>query len=149
MALPPKMSPAPVVSTTWMPEGLPTEPAAPRKIGAVFAGWYTDAEYSNRYNFLIPVTDDLTLYASWAYPAPAGILKLPAGLTVIEDRAFAGVGAEGVILRDTVSVIAGSAFEGSQIRYIFGFDGSEADAFAQSHPSFVFVPIDQNWLSTH
>ena len=30
-----------------------------------FAGWYTDAELTNAYNFDLPVTDDLTLYAKW------------------------------------------------------------------------------------
>lgn len=130
-------------------EELPTEPEAPQKIGARFAGWYTDPNYTERYNFLIPVTADMTLYASWAYPAPAGVLKLPAILTSIEDQAFAGVGAEGVIIPDSVNFIPDSAFEGSGVLYVFGFPGSAAETFALSHPSLIFVPIDQNWLSTH
>lgn len=33
--------------------------------GALFAGWYTDAECTSAYNFATPVTSNFTLYAKW------------------------------------------------------------------------------------
>jgi len=42
-----------------------TKPVDPTKGGKVFAGWYSDDSFSNKYNFELPVTDDLTLYAKW------------------------------------------------------------------------------------
>lgn len=43
------------------------EPEAPEKAGAAFTGWYTDEECAAeaKYDFLTPVTGDLTLYAGW------------------------------------------------------------------------------------
>ena len=38
---------------------------APVKEGAEFLGWYTDAELSEKYDFDVPVTGDITLYAGW------------------------------------------------------------------------------------
>ena len=35
--------------------------------GFVFAGWYTDAECTNQYNFDSLVTENMTLYARWNY----------------------------------------------------------------------------------
>ncbi|MDO5037480.1 MAG: InlB B-repeat-containing protein [Tissierellia bacterium] len=44
---------------------LAEEPAKPTKEGFSFAGWYTDAEFTNEYSHDAPVTGDLTLYAKW------------------------------------------------------------------------------------
>ena len=41
------------------------EPVSPFKAGMMFAGWYTDAELTQLYDFNAPVTSDLTLYAKW------------------------------------------------------------------------------------
>lgn len=41
------------------------EPVSPFKAGMMFAGWYTDAELTQLYDFNTPVTSDLTLYAKW------------------------------------------------------------------------------------
>ncbi len=38
---------------------------APKKDGYTFEGWYTDLDYSTKYNFSSPVTKDLKLYAKW------------------------------------------------------------------------------------
>lgn len=43
-----------------------TKPADPEQEGFRFDGWYTDAKFSQLYNFATPVTGDLTLYAAWA-----------------------------------------------------------------------------------
>lgn len=42
-----------------------TEPAAPERAGYTFGGWYTEKEYTNKYNFETSVTDDVVLYAKW------------------------------------------------------------------------------------
>jgi uncharacterized repeat protein (TIGR02543 family) len=41
------------------------EPEAPTKERKTFDGWYTDSEYTVKYDFDTPVTSDLTLYAKW------------------------------------------------------------------------------------
>lgn len=42
-----------------------TKPAAPSWAGRGFAGWYTDAACTQKYDFTKPVIRDLTLYARW------------------------------------------------------------------------------------
>lgn len=37
----------------------------PVRDGYVFAGWYTDTEYTGKYDFSKNVTEDITLYAKW------------------------------------------------------------------------------------
>jgi len=37
----------------------------PIKAGFEFAGWYKDAQFKNKYNFNVPVTAHITLYAKW------------------------------------------------------------------------------------
>ena len=41
------------------------EPTAPTKSGYTFAGWYTEEQLTNTYNFGTLVTKDITLYAKW------------------------------------------------------------------------------------
>ena len=45
--------------------GTLTEPTAPTKEGFDFAGWYTDKELKEKYDFSSKVTKSLTLYAAW------------------------------------------------------------------------------------
>ena len=46
--------------------GEPVEmPSEPTREGYIFKGWYIDEEYSDEYNFELPVTTDITLYAMW------------------------------------------------------------------------------------
>ncbi len=47
---------------------IPTPPTAE---GYTFAGWYTEAECTNAYNFETPVTAELHLYAKWTQNASA------------------------------------------------------------------------------
>lgn len=51
------------------------KPADPVKDGYLFDGWYTDQELTGGYNFVTPVTQDMTLYARWTK------LDVPATLT--------------------------------------------------------------------
>lgn len=41
------------------------EPLTPTKSGYVFGGWYTSLNYTEKYNFDTPITQDVTLYAKW------------------------------------------------------------------------------------
>ncbi len=48
--------------------GKVTEPTAPTKSGATFAGWYKDAALTQQFNFSTDtVSADMTLYAGWKY----------------------------------------------------------------------------------
>ena len=40
-------------------------PKAPTKAGYTFKGWYADTDLTTAYDFSIPVTKDITLYAKW------------------------------------------------------------------------------------
>ncbi len=44
-------------------------PEIPTRDGYVFGGWYTDAEYMDRYSFTGRISEDLTLYAKWIDPS--------------------------------------------------------------------------------
>ena len=48
------------------------KPLDPEKEGFVFAGWYSDRECSESFDFLAPVNADTTVYAKWAEPAETG-----------------------------------------------------------------------------
>ena len=45
--------------------GTATQPKDPYAEGYTFAGWYTDPECTGEYDFSIPVTADITVYALW------------------------------------------------------------------------------------
>lgn len=54
------------VKTQTVKKGLTlSEPTAPTKEGYLFAGWYTDKEYTAAYDFSSAVTKGFTLYAKW------------------------------------------------------------------------------------
>lgn len=44
-----------------------TSPATPTKVADTFLWWYTDAWTTTEYNFSSPITEDITLYAKWAW----------------------------------------------------------------------------------
>lgn len=48
------------------------KPDNPSKAGYSFAGWYSDKELSQAYDFTVPVTADLTLYAKWTRNSGGG-----------------------------------------------------------------------------
>lgn len=95
----------PITSTTSVPEGskMPI-PASPSRAsvsvkgheasGFTFAGWFTDPDCTNAYNFDTVVTKDMTLYAKWT-----GTYVFEAEHVSLVDRAtgqpLKGMGASG------------------------------------------------------
>lgn len=54
-----------VISQNVKKGDIVTKPAAPKKEGYTFKGWYSDSALKNAYNFSTAVNSDLTLYAKW------------------------------------------------------------------------------------
>ena len=55
---------APADVTLWSGECV-ERPADPAEDGWLFTGWFTDKEATTAYDFAVPVTSDITLYAGW------------------------------------------------------------------------------------
>ena len=47
-----------------------SEPSTPTREGYTFEGWYTDRQFTNKYDFATLVTEDITLYAKWEKTGP-------------------------------------------------------------------------------
>ncbi|MGI6441406.1 MAG: cell wall-binding repeat-containing protein [Peptoniphilaceae bacterium] len=73
------------VAAKQVKHGDPVEkPADPTKANYRFAGWYSDAAFTTRYDFATPVTESLTLYAKWTKktdPTPPTPPTPPTGIT--------------------------------------------------------------------
>lgn len=54
-----------VKKQTVAKNALTKEPEIPEKAGYVFAGWFMDEEFTNKYDFTEKVTENITLYAKW------------------------------------------------------------------------------------
>ena len=71
---------------------------------------------------------------------------LPADMTALEDEAFAGIAATGVVIPGGVTSISGNPFAGSAVTTIYGYPGSAAETFVSHYPDYTFVPIDDEWM---
>lgn len=80
---------------------------------------------------------------------PRLTLFLPADLTSIDSRAFAEVSARAVVIHENVVSIADDAFDDSQVKVIYGFEGSAAETYANANEDIEFVAIDGEWLANH
>ena len=134
----------------WIVSGtVLARPQDPFRMGSLFLGWYTSATGGSLYNFEAIVNGPKTVYARWLTPGTENALRLPANLTAIEDDAFSGISADAVFILPGVTSIADSAFADSNLQYVFGFPGSAAESFADAHAWLTFIPIDNEWLSSH
>ncbi len=71
------------------------------------------------------------------------LLILPEDLTYIGEDAFYRVMATSVYIPRNVATIVGDPFDGSPVRTVYGFSGTEAERFVQAHSAyFTFVPLD-------
>ena len=68
-------------STAQEPETIPV------REGYVFAGWYTDSECTEPYDFTMPVEESLTLYAKWEEARPSWPIYVAAGVAVVAAAA--------------------------------------------------------------
>lgn len=87
---------------------------------------------------------DLTTIEDEAFMgADAAIVYLPAGVTEIGHRAFAGCpNLKHINLPDGAS-IATDAFDDCGAVYLYGASGSAAEAYASSHDNVTFVALEQ------
>ena len=75
---------APETQTVYE-EATATKPADPTAKGYKFAGWYTDAECKNAFDFTKPVTANTTLYAKWE-AIPDHQLTVTGGTFTVKDK---------------------------------------------------------------
>ncbi|MDR1795337.1 MAG: InlB B-repeat-containing protein, partial [Erysipelotrichaceae bacterium] len=54
-----------VVSQAVLRNAHVTKPSDPTKSSVFFSGWYSDQGLTTKYDFNLPVTNDMTLYAKW------------------------------------------------------------------------------------
>ena len=57
----------------------PQEPAMPNKADYMFAGWYTDSQFSMKYNFDVVINDNITLFADYTLISDSLSYVLEAG----------------------------------------------------------------------
>lgn len=123
--------------------------------GHCYELWVHTSEIGYNYNEKI--------YNLWMLPAD-DVLTLPSGLNEIEEEAFAGVAAAGVVIPETVtaigtrafagcpnlkvavlphdvSAISGDAFAGCGPLTVYGQAGSSAESFAESTEGMSFVCV--------
>lgn len=71
--------------------GIATEPTAPTKAGYTFDGWYSDAAYAAKYDFVnTPITGNTTIYAKWtekvdSSPSSGGGTSVPTVVQPVSD----------------------------------------------------------------
>lgn len=54
-----------ITGQTVRKNGMAMEPTEPTKTGFEFAGWYTDRDFTQKYDFATKVSKNITLYAKW------------------------------------------------------------------------------------
>lgn len=59
-----------VTAQTIQSGGTVTQPDNPSRDGYTFGGWFTDTACETAYDFSVPVTENLTLYAKWTAQTP-------------------------------------------------------------------------------
>lgn len=70
-----------------------SEPEAPYKINHDFGGWYLDADCLNRWDFSLPVSTSVTLFAKWIirnYSKPTDEAHIKTGILQYEGTAYEG-----------------------------------------------------------
>lgn len=84
-----------IVETVSYDYGMTVTERTPEREGYTFAGWYTDAECTQAYDFTAKVTGDLTLYAKWEKNVNVGLIV---GVSCAAAIVAAGAAAAAVIL---------------------------------------------------
>lgn len=83
------------------------KPDDPTREGYTFAGWYSDAECTQAYDFSTPVSGDITLHAKWTKDEVATVsivgVKNPDAATPVQDAWLNGVAVTYVADSDTTA----------------------------------------------
>lgn len=104
-----------VASQTVVKNNTAEEPPAPTKENFVFAGWYTDKNFSQVYDFSDKVTKSFTLYAKWkeAQPTPDDSDK-PGSPTAIKwENPFGDVSENNWFFENVRYVVQNKLFSGT------------------------------------
>ena len=100
---------------------------------ATFAGWYTDPDFNNPYDFSTPVTSDLTLYAKWD------------GTAVSPVDVSTGLVADKGLLCQAMSWINAQRFtEKKTFTYVVTADDKWQNQVALSNPDVDFYLVGQS-----
>ena len=100
---------------------------------ATFAGWYTDPDFNNPYDFSTPVTSDLTLYAKWD------------GTAVSPVDVSTGMVADKGLLCQAMSWINAQTFsEKKTFTYVVTADDKWQNQVALSNPNVDFYLVGQS-----
>ncbi len=79
------VAPTNPVKESGLDEGLYLGTVNPNVAAYTFDGWYTEETLENKYDFTVPVTHDLTLYAKWKGDNPAPIdIESVTGSNILE-----------------------------------------------------------------
>ncbi|MBR3502739.1 MAG: hypothetical protein IKO07_00665 [Clostridia bacterium] len=91
-----------------------------------------------------PLTvDSSVLLINHGLPFVPDLIILPNDLTTIGEDAFNRIMASSVYIPRNVTTIVGDPFDGSPVRTVYGFSGTEAERFVQAHSAyFTFIPLD-------
>ena len=72
-----------------------TKPTDPTKENYTFKGWYSNSTLTTSYSFLLPVTEDITLYAKW---------ELTTYLVAFDSNGGSEVDSQDVVIGETATV---------------------------------------------
>ena len=50
-------------------------PKNPTRLGYLFSGWYEDEQLETKFDFTVPIVDDITIYAKWTKKSSSGSSK--------------------------------------------------------------------------
>ena len=99
--------------------GTVSAPTEPKREGYAFAGWYSDKNLGQKWNFDTPITDDITLHAKWTPETYSVTLFVGDGGTINSGNVTSYTYGEGATLPTDVT----------RTGYTFGGWYAEADFF--------------------
>ncbi|MBQ8178690.1 MAG: leucine-rich repeat protein [Clostridia bacterium] len=112
---------------------LSVAPEVASRYGYVFLGWYTDADFNNKYVFGTPVASDLTLYARWE-ASHNGTIGLVYTLNE-SGTAYSVTGFSAGYNTGNVDVVVANYYNGLPV------DSIGAEAFADTSKNFNIATI--------
>ena len=123
------------------------EPVDPTYDGYIFRGWYTDEECLRLYDFDLPVTANMTLYAGWAEAGTCVVIFDANGGTVSQgDGTPAAIMAATVITGETVAEpTAVKASHGSSTFELEGWQTADGALWDFADPVTESMTLTASW----